>query len=109
MKNRTKYSNTRSGGITLGSKNYLENYIELLNTDSDYVFWFKIKGILFNSESDIVFGIVYIPPEGTLYSSPDAFNDLEAEYLNFASEYDFICLTGDFNSRVSDENDFFLC
>lgn len=53
-----------------------------------------------------LFGIVYIPPEGSQYSSPDAFSEIEAEYLNLSCEYKYICLNGDFNSRVSNFDDF---
>lgn len=53
-----------------------------------------------------LFGIVYIPPEGSQYSSPDAFSEIEAEYLNLSCEYKYICFNGDFNSRVSNFDDF---
>ena len=41
MKNRKKVSNKRSGGIIVGHKNNLEDYIEILTTKSKYVLWFK--------------------------------------------------------------------
>ena len=32
-------------------------------------------------DEDVIFGIVYIPPEYTVYSSIDAFSEIENEYL----------------------------
>jgi hypothetical protein len=46
---------------------------------------------------DIIFGIVYIPPENTVYSSQDAFREIENEYNNFSINYKYISLIGDFN------------
>ncbi|CAG2247282.1 MARCH2 [Mytilus edulis] len=36
-----------------------------------------------------------------LYGVPDAFNELEQEFLKFSVEYKYILLNGDFNSRTS--------
>jgi hypothetical protein len=49
-----------------------------------YVFWFKVSSDLVNLDQDIIFGIVYIPPENTVYSSQDAFREIENEYNNFS-------------------------
>ena len=61
-------------------KDHLENYIEPLETESNYIFWFKVSSKLFNLSDDLIFGIVYIPPEGSSYLSPDAFDQVENEY-----------------------------
>ena len=54
----------------------------------------------------MLFGIVYIPPEYTFYSSNDAFNELQNEYANFSRNYKYISLLGDFNGRTADDDDF---
>lgn len=77
-----------------------------METDCKYILWFVLKGDIINSEKDILFGITYIPPEGTKYSSKDAYSDIENEYTTLNCKYDIICLTGDFNSRVSNCSDF---
>jgi hypothetical protein len=33
---------------------------------------------------DLSIGVVYIPPENTLYSSPDSFIQLANEYINIS-------------------------
>jgi hypothetical protein len=60
-------------------KDHLENYIEP-KTESNYIFWFKVSSKLFNLSDDLIFGIVYIPPEGSSYLSPDAFDQVENKY-----------------------------
>jgi hypothetical protein len=49
----------------------------ILHTNSKYVFWFKVSSDLVNLDQDIIFGIAYIPPENTVYSSQDAFREIE--------------------------------
>jgi hypothetical protein len=53
---------------------------------------------------DLIFGIVYIPPEGSSYLSPDAFDQVENEYRVLSQNYKYICLLGDFNSRTATIN-----
>jgi hypothetical protein len=46
---------------------------------------------------------VYIPPEYSRYSSPDAFSQIENEYLEFTEKFKNICLIGDFNARTAED------
>ncbi|CAG2250846.1 unnamed protein product [Mytilus edulis] len=39
--------------------------------------------------------------QNSVYKVPDAFNELEQEFLKFSVEYKYILLNGDFNSRTS--------
>ena len=55
---------------------------------------------------DLIFGIVYIPSEGSSYLSPDAFDQVENEYRVLSQNYKYICLLGEFNSRTADDPDF---
>jgi hypothetical protein len=51
-------------------------------------------------------GCVYIPPENSLYSSINAFLDIENELVNFI-EKDMKCaLVGDFNPKTTVLEDF---
>ena len=51
-------------------------------------------------------GCVYIPPENSLYSSINAFLDIENELINFI-ERDMKCaLVGDFNAKTAVLEDF---
>ena len=55
----------------------------------------------------MLFGIVYIPPEYSPYTSLDAFSQIENEFLSLSSRYNNVALIGDFNSRTSTDSDFF--
>jgi hypothetical protein len=41
-----------------------------------------------------------------LYCVGDPFSEIENEFLNFSTNYDKICLLGDFNARTAEEPDF---
>ena len=82
MKNRQKIGR-QSGGMILAHKESLENYIELLDIESKYVLWFKVSSKLVNLNEDVIFGNVYIPPEGSPYFQPDTFDQIENEIRTF--------------------------
>lgn len=105
-KNRHEYSYRRSGGIVVGYKRSLKDYVSFVHTDSKYVHWLKLKSDLVHSVEDLILGIVYIPPENSVYSSSEAFNEIELDFLNLKSTFSHICLISDFNSRTSDKDDF---
>jgi hypothetical protein len=71
-----------------------------LRTESNYIFWFKVSSKLFNLSDDLIFGIVYIPPEGSSYLSPDAFDQVENEYRVLSQNYKYICLLGDLRFNI---------
>jgi hypothetical protein len=47
MKNRKKITKNRSGGIMVGFKDNLAKHIDIVNTDSKYVMWFKCTRTFF--------------------------------------------------------------
>ena len=106
MKNRFKFKRIRSGGITLAVKCHLANYIHEIDTNSKYVKWFKLDKHAFEVGGDILFGIVYIPPENSSYCIGEPYSELEQEYLRLSDPYDYVCLLGDFNARTSNCSDF---
>jgi hypothetical protein len=68
--------------------------------------WFKCSEQLFKTDQPVFFGVVYIRPKHTKYSSEDAFSELQQHYLSFSNESKYICLLGDFNVRTSTDTDF---
>ncbi|CAG2185030.1 unnamed protein product [Mytilus edulis] len=108
MKNRKKVTKTRSGGITVGYKEHLKTMIEIIDTECKYVMWFQVNGKAFNLDKPVVFGVVYIPPEYTRYSSDEAVNEIEQEFLRFSNISNYICLLGDFNARTGCDDDFVI-
>jgi hypothetical protein len=65
LKNRKKIAKVKSGGILLEFKDKYEKFIEPIETDSKFVYWVKVNSHLLNSDTDSVFGIVYILPAYT--------------------------------------------
>ena len=106
MKNRKKISNRKSGGIVLGFKEKLKKHIKVFDTDCNFVLWLSLSAEYCKTEEDIIFGIVYVPPENTRYSSQEAFDQIENELINFSSNHKYICLCGDFNGRTGEDLDF---
>ena len=106
MKNRFNFSNKRSGGLIIGYKESLHDHIKLIPSDSKYVLWLKILPSLTKLDGEMLFGNVYIPPENTKYSSPEAFREIERELINISHDSKYICLAGDFNSRTRSDLDY---
>jgi len=55
-------------------------------TDYDYHFGI-FKLFLFQLNQPAIFSIAYIPPEYTKYSSDEAFNQIEQEYLRYQDHF----------------------
>ena len=68
-----KLQKKRSGGIIVGCKGNLAKHIDIVDTDSKYAMWFKYSEQLFKTDQAVLFGVVYIPPNYTKYSSEGAF------------------------------------
>ena len=60
-------------------------------------------------DKHVLFGAVYIPPQGSKYSDMNTFDEVETEIVDLNQNnihvYD-VYLLGDFNSRTQNENDF---
>ncbi|CAG2188707.1 unnamed protein product [Mytilus edulis] len=106
-KNRKKLANHKSGGIALGFKKYLDKYIKYIQSDCQFVLWFSIDKKVLDLPKDAIFGIIYIPPINTSYTSEDAFTEIEFELQNFCSKTNYITMLGDFNSRTGNLSDFY--
>ena len=100
-------SNTRSGGILVAIRNCLVKYVQIIKTDCKYVLWFKINKFIFNTIEDVLFGVCYIPHEGSRYSSNDCFLEVEQELIKLVQDKKYVCLMGDFNARIGHMPDYF--
>jgi len=47
----------------LGYEKELACKIKVFSTASEIVFWFKVSRDISNLDQDVIFGIVYVPPE----------------------------------------------
>lgn len=74
MKHRHELTNPRSGEIIVAVRNNIVKYREIMSTD---VFRLKLDKFLLNTctciHEDLLWGVVYIQPEGSKYASPDCF------------------------------------
>ena len=97
----------RSGGIAVAIKNNLMNRVEFLPTTSNCVTWFTLKPSLTGVYKELLIGTVYIPPEGTLYSSVDLFDDIESDIADLQRNGNRdVLLLGDFNAYTKTLTDF---
>ena len=52
------FLNRRSGGIIVGIKDTLDNFFEIVNTESQHIPWFKCRESLFKTGQPVSFGVV---------------------------------------------------
>lgn len=95
----------KSGGVGVLIKNDLWPYIKVLDDKNENCLWFELN--VNTNCKKIIIGAVYLPLEGSPYSSIELFDKLEYDILNFTSESEsHLCLLGDFNARSGTLSDF---
>ena len=52
----------KSGRIGVFVKDSISQHISLIDSESDYIMWFKLSKTFFKAEVDPSFGVVYLPP-----------------------------------------------
>ena len=68
----------KSGGIAIAYKNYIENFIIPIETDSKLVLWFKISDKL-TRNGTLLCGVVYITPQNSDYAAANPYSKIERE------------------------------
>ena len=96
----------KSGGIGAFVKNDLFQHISVIETESDYILWFKLSKTLTHTDEDIFFGAVYLPPTESRFNTQDELDLFEVEILNMSVQHKYVFLTGDFNARTQTLEDF---
>ena len=76
-------------------KQNISKYFTNTPNESDYVLWFSINKSLTNTKEDLIFGVVYIPPENSRFLINDELMTLEMEITEMCSKYKYVVLTGD--------------
>ena len=94
----------KSGGVGFFIKNSINNLIEILPTDSDYIFWVKIHST--NASNDLVIGATYIPPESSRFFNEEEFDLFENEIIHMSSQYNNLLIAGDLNCHTGSLSDF---
>ena len=78
----------------------------MVEHESDYIMWFKISKQYIQSDEDILYGVVYVPPSESRFRNTDEFEKIEIEILDTSISYKYVYLLGDFNARTGCEDDF---
>ena len=82
--NRTKLARRRSGGIALMIKSEISEYVKVdSHKYSKLVLWFTLSHRILQSDNDMNFGVVYIPPVNSKYASDDPYSELQREILRY--------------------------
>ena len=73
----------KSGGLCIFIKKEILPYVEIVDVDSELVMVLKIKNSICtrNEDLNIILAFVYLPPEGSDYSSNDSMTEIERELL----------------------------
>ena len=90
-KTRTNCKRT-SGGLSAIIKSEIADHVTCVHTDSPFVLWLKVDKSILNKQNNLVIGTVYIPPEGSPYSSRDAFDEVQQEIIDHFHEEKSILL-----------------
>ena len=112
--NRKAVSRYRSGGITLLVKDELSPFVTVLKNESKLALWFSISKTIMQNDTDLICGIIYIPPIGSKFAHQDPYLELQNEFDIFCSNSKNTLLFGDYNSRTASHSDFvridnFIC
>ena len=69
----------KSGGISVLFKNEFKNTIHQIKTNCDYILWVKLDKLIFNTDEDVLLGILYIPPTQFRILNDDEYLTLETQ------------------------------
>ena len=103
---RKELSFRRSGGIALYVKNNIFEFCTEQPSESDYVLWVCLDKRLTDTDENVIFGIVYIPPSQSRFYNDDEMLKLENEIISVCSSNKYVILSGDFNARVGKLSDY---
>ncbi|CAG2187614.1 unnamed protein product [Mytilus edulis] len=96
----------KSGGIAVFVKSSIYKYVKVIDISSQCIYLFSIVNLL---PSDLLFGIVYIPPENSVYGSVDIFDEILEKIIDITVNKNYqVCLLGDFNAHTGTHDDFVI-
>ncbi|MES9902847.1 MAG: reverse transcriptase family protein [Sedimenticola sp.] len=100
-KTRNVLTSKKSGGIGIYVKEELSQHVEILNNACEYILWLKLNHTAVNVDSDILIGVIYLPPTGSRYLDEDQMLLLDDEITRNCVNYTFSILLGDVNARTA--------
>ena len=87
-------------------KDFISPYISLVESDSDYILWFRLCKSFLQADEDLFFGIVYLPPSESRFNNSDELDLFEIEITNMCVLHKYVFLMGDFNARTQTKTEF---
>ena len=96
----------KSGGIGIFVNNNLFKQVEIIESESEYILWLKIKKCLNND--DLILGVFYVPPQSSRFYNDHDFSCFESEITNMCCIYPNVALTGDANAHTSQLPDYII-
>jgi hypothetical protein len=79
--------------------------VRIIESESKLILWFVLSKQVTKS-NDILYGVVYVPPESSDFSTGDPFAEIQGELDSFSNKYSSVCLLGDWNSRIRNMKDY---
>ena len=99
FKHRKALSKRKSGGIALAVKDSIRPYVSIIETESRLVYWFVISK-RYTKTDDILCGIIYVPPENSIYAVQDPFLEIQREIDSFSNKHNNFCIFGDARTKL---------
>ena len=92
---------SKSGGIAVLVRDSIFDTIKVIQNSGENFYWFSCSIC-----SNVLFCVTYIPPEGSIYSDINMFDNLESDILELSqSKNTQICLLGDINAQTGNQSD----
>jgi len=88
------------GGIGVFIKSQYFKYVTNIDTECEYILWFKLDKTVLNYDEHFNFGVIYVPPDNTKFFSRDIYDIFSHEIENFTTNNKNVILVGDFNART---------
>ena len=83
----------------------IARYFEYIDSNCEYVLWFKLSKVLLNTDEDIYIGAVYLPPINSNYCQDRILDMFYDELETFSRSHKYVTLIGDFNARTGSLTD----
>lgn len=87
-KHRRQKTLRKSGGIGIFMKSSIATHCEIIDTDCEYIQWCKLSKSVYNSDGDLLIGVVYIPPENTRFFKQSLIDQFYLELESMCSIYE---------------------
>ena len=96
----------KSGGIGVFVKDSLVPFFTMIDSESEYILWFRVNKQILCTDEDFLFGAVYLPPSDSRYNTSVEMENFELEITSMCILHKYVYLMGDYNSRTHNKADY---